>query len=126
VVEAEAVIAGLPLDAEIIEGEVEVLHSRELANAVVDRLKLREHPEFNAELAEEDDGFSLAAVQQYLQSQLTAYAREFWESFDNPEAELNEGEARERRDKESSTPSWAASKPLRWASRRSFALRLPR
>ena len=100
VVEAEAVIAGLTLDAEIIEGEVEVLHSRELASAVVDRLKLREHPEFNAELAEEDDGFSLAAVQDYLQSQLTAYAREFWESLDQPEAELNEVEARERRDKD--------------------------
>jgi capsular exopolysaccharide synthesis family protein len=99
VVEAEAVIAGLPMDAEIITGEVQVLHSRELANRVVDLLNLREHPEFNPELTEEDDGFSFAKLSEYLQSQLAVYAREFLESADDQNAELTELELRARRDK---------------------------
>jgi succinoglycan biosynthesis transport protein ExoP len=99
VVEAEAVIAGLPFEDEIIAGEVEVLHSRELANAVVNKLNLQDHPEFNSALAEEDDGFSLAGLSEYLKSQLTAYAREFLDGLGSEEAELSELEARERRDK---------------------------
>jgi polysaccharide biosynthesis transport protein len=97
--EAEAVIAGLSLDAEIIAGEVEVLHSRELANAVVDKLNLRERPEFNPTLVEEDDGFSLAKLSEYWHSQLTAYAREFLDSLNSEEAALSELEASDRRDK---------------------------
>jgi polysaccharide biosynthesis transport protein len=99
VIEAEAVIAGLPMDAEIIAGEVQVLHSRELANRVVDLLNLREHPEFNPELTEEDGGFSLASLSEYLQSQLAVYARELLDSGDDQDTELTALEASARRDK---------------------------
>jgi polysaccharide biosynthesis transport protein len=100
--EAEAVVVGLTLDAEIIEGEVQVLRSRELANAVVSKLNLRDDPEFNSALAEEEDGFSLAAFSEYWQSQLAAYARELLDSLGSEQSELPELaelEARARRDK---------------------------
>ena len=60
IVDAQAVIAGLPLNPEIfakvIEGEVEVIGSRELARTVVSKANLRDDPEFNSALVPEEDG----------------------------------------------------------------------
>lgn len=47
VVNAEAVLSGLPADSSIVDTEVEVLQSRQLAERVVDALKLDQDPEFN-------------------------------------------------------------------------------
>lgn len=100
VVEAEAVIAGLALDSEVIEGEVEVLHSRELAKAVVNQLNLRDDPEFNPDLAEDgENAFSLTALVEYWPTELTAYARDFLDSLATEPAEPSELEAASRRDK---------------------------
>jgi capsular exopolysaccharide synthesis family protein len=43
----EAVVPGLPGDAEAVEGEVQILRSRELAERVVTRLDLFQNPEFD-------------------------------------------------------------------------------
>jgi polysaccharide biosynthesis transport protein len=103
IVEAEAVIAGLPLNAEIfakvIEGEVEVIASRELARVVVSKLNLRDDPEFNSDLVEEENGFSLTALWEYWPAELTVYAREFLDSLASEQADLTELEASGRRDK---------------------------
>lgn len=51
VVDSQAVLSGLPADTATVDTEVEVLRSRQLAERVVDALKLEEDPEFNANLA---------------------------------------------------------------------------
>ncbi len=50
VVDIEAVLAGLPADAETIESEIQVIRSRGLASKVVDKLRLDLDPEFNSQL----------------------------------------------------------------------------
>jgi len=50
VMDAEAVLSGLPADSGAVDTEVEVLKSRQLAGRVVKALKLDEDPEFNAVL----------------------------------------------------------------------------
>jgi exopolysaccharide transport family protein len=52
VVDAEAVLSGLPADSGVVDTEIEILQSRQLAERVVDTLNLDEDPEFNAALAE--------------------------------------------------------------------------
>ena len=52
VVDIEAVLSGMPPDSAAVDTEVEVLRSRALAEAVVERLDLTQVPEFNAELRE--------------------------------------------------------------------------
>ena len=52
VVDAEAVLSGLPADAGVVDTEIEILKSRQLAERVVDALDLQEDPEFNPALAE--------------------------------------------------------------------------
>jgi polysaccharide biosynthesis transport protein len=99
VVEAEAVIAGLSLDAEVIEGEVEVLGSRELANAVVNKLNLQAYPEFNHTLAAGDGGFSLAALFEYWQPELAAYGRELLDGLASEEAVLTDQQSRDQLNK---------------------------
>jgi polysaccharide biosynthesis transport protein len=48
--DSEAVLSGLPADTAVVDTEVEVLKSRQLAERVVDALKLQEDPEFNVAL----------------------------------------------------------------------------
>ena len=50
VVDTQAVLSGLPADAAVVDTEVEVLRSRQLAERVVEALNLEEDPEFNPEL----------------------------------------------------------------------------
>lgn len=50
VVDATAVLSGLSADSGVIDTEVEILKSRQLAERVVDTLKLDQDPEFNAAL----------------------------------------------------------------------------
>ncbi|WP_203290878.1 polysaccharide biosynthesis tyrosine autokinase [Maricaulis parjimensis] len=50
VIDFEAVMSGLPPDSAAVDTEVEILRSRQLAGAVVDRLGLVAHPEFNPTL----------------------------------------------------------------------------
>ena len=51
VVALKAVLAGLSGDSEVVESEVQVLRSREIARSVVQRLDLDKSPEFNPALA---------------------------------------------------------------------------
>jgi len=50
VVDSQAVLSGLPADAAMVDTEVEILRSRQLAERVVDALNLDEDPEFNSAL----------------------------------------------------------------------------
>lgn len=50
VTDTEAVLSGLPADSSVVDTEVEVLKSRQLADRVVKALKLEEDPEFNGSL----------------------------------------------------------------------------
>ena len=52
VVNLEAVLAGLPLDQETIQSEIQVIKSRGLAERVVKKLGLDRVPEFNSKLVE--------------------------------------------------------------------------
>ncbi len=52
VVDAEAVLSGLSPDTGVVDTEIEILKSRQLAERVVDALNLDEDPEFNAALGE--------------------------------------------------------------------------
>ncbi len=52
VTDIEEVLSGLPPDSSVIDTEVEVLKSRQLAERVVEALKLDEDPEFNGALRE--------------------------------------------------------------------------
>ena len=103
IVDAQAVIAGLPLNPEIfakvIEGEVEVIGSRELARTVVSKANLRDDPEFNSALVPEEDGLSLATLLDYWESELTAYAREFLDSLASEQVDLTALDASGRGDK---------------------------
>jgi capsular exopolysaccharide synthesis family protein len=56
VVDIEAVVAGLPPDAETVQTEMQVLRSRDLALRVITRLRLDRDPEFNPALADSDLG----------------------------------------------------------------------
>jgi exopolysaccharide transport family protein len=51
VVDSEAVLSGLSGDAGVVDTEVEILKSRQLAERVVEALNLQEDPEFNTALA---------------------------------------------------------------------------
>lgn len=51
VVDAQQVLSGLSLESPVIDTEIEILKSRQLAERVVDALKLEEDPEFNRALA---------------------------------------------------------------------------
>lgn len=52
VVDAQAVLSGLSPDTGVVDTEIEILKSRQLAERVVDALNLDEDPEFNSALAE--------------------------------------------------------------------------
>lgn len=52
VVDTEAVLSGLSPDTGVVDTEIEILKSRQLAERVVDALSLDEDPEFNVALAE--------------------------------------------------------------------------
>ena len=57
----ENVVSGLSMDAATIEGEIEVLRSRSLAQNVVEKLDLYTDPEFNNDKIHDDDKLSTAA-----------------------------------------------------------------
>ncbi len=48
IVDFEAVLAGLPADSATIETEIQIIRSRNLVAKIVERLKLKRIPEFNA------------------------------------------------------------------------------
>lgn len=50
VVNTEAVLSGLPAETGVVDTEIEILKSRQLAQRVVETLKLERDPEFNPEL----------------------------------------------------------------------------
>lgn len=50
IVDAQAVLSGLPMDSSVVATEIEILKSRHLAERVVDVLKLEDDPEFNGRL----------------------------------------------------------------------------
>lgn len=50
VVDSQAVLSGLPPDLAVVDTEVEILRSRQLAERVVDALDLEQDPEFNGSL----------------------------------------------------------------------------
>lgn len=50
-VDAEAVLSGLSADSGVVDTEIEILKSRQLAERVVDALELQKDPEFNGRLA---------------------------------------------------------------------------
>ncbi|WP_426042673.1 GumC family protein [Brevundimonas sp. TWP2-3-4b1] len=52
VVDAQAVLSGLSAESSVVDTEIEILKSRQLAQRVVEALDLEEDPEFNAALAE--------------------------------------------------------------------------
>lgn len=76
VLDAEEVLSDLALDSEVIEGEIELLRSRELAEDVVERLNLHEHPEFNPALAGSGSSSAWSDVLEYLPPEIAAYARD--------------------------------------------------
>ncbi len=51
VTDLSAVLSQLPTDPASVQNQIQIITSREVAAAVVDRLKLYEDPEFNSELA---------------------------------------------------------------------------
>jgi exopolysaccharide transport family protein len=51
VVDTQAVLSGLPTDIAMVDTEVEILRSRQLAERVVQALELEKDPEFNSALA---------------------------------------------------------------------------
>jgi exopolysaccharide transport family protein len=77
VIKSEDVLSGLPLEAEVIEGEIEVLHSRELAVKVVRRLNLYEDPGLSTALPESRNDFDWFAVLRYLPAEFAAHVPGF-------------------------------------------------
>jgi capsular exopolysaccharide synthesis family protein len=69
VVDLQSVLSGVSSDQSSINTEMEIIRSRELISALVDRLDLMSDPEFNATLRP-DDGFGprdvIALVRQYV------------------------------------------------------------
>jgi polysaccharide biosynthesis transport protein len=72
VVDLQSVLSGVSSDQSSINTEMEIIRSRELISALVDRLDLMSDPEFNATLRP-DDGFGprdvIALVRQYVPGQ---------------------------------------------------------
>ena len=62
VVDLKAVLAGLSGDSEVVESEIQVLRSRELARTVVQKLDLDKLPEFNPALAAPGIGARVSAA----------------------------------------------------------------
>ena len=76
VVDSEDVLSTLALEPEVIEGEIEILRSRELAYKVVTLLNLHEDQEFSAALAEDGGAFGWSDLSSYLPAEFTAYVRD--------------------------------------------------
>jgi succinoglycan biosynthesis transport protein ExoP len=92
VLDTDEVLSGLALDSEVIEGEIELLHSRELGEEVVERLKLQEHPEFNPAIAQDRAGFEWSDVLDYLPLVVVAYARDLLNVEDADDTALTDQE----------------------------------
>ncbi len=83
------VMPNLPMDSETIASEIEVLLGRSMVGNVVDRLKLEQDPEFNAELQSKTE---FAAVIEQLKQTVT-------EMFRTPEEEAESDAQRQARER---------------------------
>lgn len=90
VVDFEAVLSGLPPDSAMVDTEVEVIRSRELAGGVVDRMGLMDVPEFNAELRDPSWISTVkSAIGNFLTALMPAQARDA-QAFDDHEAQVRD------------------------------------
>lgn len=69
----EAIIADISPDAERIQNEAYVIQSRDTARQVIDKLKLKDNPEFNPALRPEPDWLSYLDPMRYLPDSIKAY-----------------------------------------------------
>lgn len=69
----EAIIADISPDAERIQNEAYVIQSRDVARQVIDKLKLKENPEFNPALRPEPGWLSYLDPVRYLPDSIKAY-----------------------------------------------------
>lgn len=69
----EAIIADISPDAERIQNEAYVIQSRDTARLVIDKLKLKENPEFNPALRPEPGLLSYLDPTRYLPDSIKAY-----------------------------------------------------
>lgn len=69
----EAIIADISPDAERIQNESYVIQSRDVARSVIDRLKLKENPEFNPALRPEPGWLTYLDPMRYLPDSIKAY-----------------------------------------------------
>ncbi|HSA81988.1 MAG TPA: polysaccharide biosynthesis tyrosine autokinase, partial [Geminicoccaceae bacterium] len=92
----EPVFPGLLLDDAIIEGEIEVLQSRELAKQVVVSMNLAQNAEFNPGLLDEANGFSWEDLLGYWPSDLAAYGRNLFDPMEGEESPLTDEQAAQR------------------------------
>ena len=92
----EPVFPGLLLDDAIIEGEIEVLQSRELAKQVVGSMNLAQNAEFNPGLLEDDNGFSWKDILVYWPADLAAYGRSVLDSMEGEGTALTDQQAAQR------------------------------
>lgn len=69
----EAIIADISPDAERIQNEAYVIQSRDVARQVIDKLKLKDNPEFNPSLRPEPGWMSYLDPMRYLPDSVRAY-----------------------------------------------------
>jgi len=75
VVDVQAVLSGLPPDTETINSEIQVIHSRQMASRVIERLGLDSDPEFNPDLREPTWWSAIADYEQWLPAELLGAMR---------------------------------------------------
>lgn len=81
----EAIIADISPDAERIQNEAYVIQSRDTARQVIDKLKLKENPEFNPALRPEPSWLSYLDPMRYLPDSIKAYMPGQKAPADHPE-----------------------------------------
>lgn len=81
----EAIIADISPDAERIQNEAYVIQSRDTARQVIDKLKLKENPEFNPALRPEPGWLSYLDPTRYLPDSIRAYMPDQKVPADQPE-----------------------------------------
>jgi capsular exopolysaccharide synthesis family protein len=69
----EAIVADISPDAERIQNEAYIIQSRDVARQVVDRLSLKDNPEFNPALRPQPGWFSALDPMRYLPEAVKAY-----------------------------------------------------
>ena len=74
VVDLKAVLSGLSGDSDVIESEIQVIRSRDIARSIVERFKLDKRPQFNPAL--KPPGI-FSAVKDFVAGQYTAFTKLF-------------------------------------------------